>query len=153
MKPKIVHNSQIKNLASGVFLFIPWNHCWYYFWAKARVLMDAKLLAFWQGFFWSVTQSLWPKETWTHRVHLRLDGGSLPRGQNNQRALLFYSLLSSLVCFRLSGVVKLNSRELQALLQLWSTIQGNIFPEVKEPARRHGFIQFLYSVGTGSKAV
>jgi len=75
---------------------------------------------------------------------LRLEGGSLLRGQNNQRAMLFYLVLSSLVCSGLSGVVKLNSRELQALLQLWSAIQGNTIPEVNEASRRHGFIQFLY---------
>ena len=69
---------------------------------------------------------------------LRLEGGSLLRGQNNQRAF-FVLLLSSLGCSRhpLGEVVKLNSGELKALHQLWSATEGNSLPEVNEPFRRH----------------
>lgn len=114
-----------------------------YIWAKAKGLMNAKLSARWEVLS-GVSQSLWPRERGTHSLYLRLEGGCLLRERNNQSDLLFSWVLSSLVCSGLSGVVKLNSGELQAPLQLWSAIQGNTVPEVNEPSRRHAFIQFSY---------
>lgn len=113
--------------------------------SKSECSDAGNALGFLGGIFWSFPQSRWPSEMRT------LEGGSLLRGQSNQRALLFY-FPAAWIAWGAPWGCQPRPWGAQAL-QLWSAIQGNRFPEDSEPSRRHGFIWFSYWLGTGGKAL